>query len=163
MLGRIERFWRDLFRMTSFYYDVFKSLEEKEVLDIDNRKQVQVLQMIFIPRIQRHLDQFRKGWNCHPILTEGNKTPNQLMLLHLPPPEADLPITEVALIPFYVVITVKFSLPDFHDCFIRQAMQTCISHARSSATWTCLTMKTLLPTQLLTLDSSRPMNFVSSN
>ncbi|CAL8376044.1 unnamed protein product [Arctogadus glacialis] len=36
---------------------------------------------VFIPRLQARLDEFRDGWDNHPLSTEGNRTPNQLWFL----------------------------------------------------------------------------------
>uniref|UniRef100_A0A3P9K6J4 Integrase core domain-containing protein n=1 Tax=Oryzias latipes TaxID=8090 RepID=A0A3P9K6J4_ORYLA len=65
---RIERLWRDVRAcVTSKYYNELHLLEMEHLLDKD-------------------LDAFVEGWSCHPLRTEGNKTPEQLwqtgMMLH---------------------------------------------------------------------------------
>lgn len=60
--------------------DLFTSLEN-DGLNIDNDLHIYVLQHLFMTRIQQELNEFRMTHNGHAISTEGNRTPNQLMLL----------------------------------------------------------------------------------
>ena len=78
---RIERLWRDLFSgCTSFFYHAFMHLEDQGYLDITNMMHLFSLHYVYIPRINRHLELFRRGWDCHPLSTQRNKTPLQLWL-----------------------------------------------------------------------------------
>ncbi len=78
---RIERLWRDVFRVVlSTFYGFFYWLEETGHLDIENELHRFSLQYVFLPRINNSLEQFVSGWNLHPIRTEHNWTPNQIFL-----------------------------------------------------------------------------------
>lgn len=68
-------------------------MEDDGILNPDDPRQLKLLHRIFLPRIDGHLKEFANGWNSHPISTEGNFTPNQLMLMHLHPRELDLATT----------------------------------------------------------------------
>lgn len=97
-LIRIERHWRDLFYgCTSMYYALFSALESDGLLALHNEKHMALLHRIFLPRLNRHLTEFRNGWNHHPLSSERNRTPLQLMLLNLPPPEWDIELDTVSL------------------------------------------------------------------
>ena len=82
---RIERLWRDLFSgCISFFYHTFMFLEEQGYLDIANEVHLFALQYVYLPRINRHLNLFRSGWDMHPLSSEGNKSPLQLWFLLRP-------------------------------------------------------------------------------
>ena len=77
---RIERFWRDLYLgCTYIYYAIFYYLEEQEYLNPLNEIHLYCLHYVFLPRINHHIQQFVDGWDNHPISTERNATPNQLL------------------------------------------------------------------------------------
>lgn len=96
LFNRIERYWRDVFYgYTGALYNVFQSLEEDGELDVDNPKHLLVLHKVFIPRINQHLETFRHAWNKHPLSSERNYTPEQLMFMSLPAAEDDLNIAQV--------------------------------------------------------------------
>ena len=76
---RIERLWRDLFSgCVVFFYQLFYSLEDAGLLNINNSKDLKALHVAFLPLIQQQLDSFRYGWANHPLRTEHNRTPQQL-------------------------------------------------------------------------------------
>lgn len=78
---RIERLWRDVFTgCTYVYYCTFRYLEEEGYLDIHNECHLYSLQYVYIPRINKHLQQFKDGWDNHPISSERNSSPNQLWI-----------------------------------------------------------------------------------
>lgn len=60
---------------------VYRYLEENDLLHIENELQLFVLQIVFIPRINEHLNRFRKGWDSHPLSSERNRMPDQLWLI----------------------------------------------------------------------------------
>ncbi|KAK9976937.1 hypothetical protein ABG768_018758 [Culter alburnus] len=75
----IERLWRDVFlHVLQYFYNLFYTLEDSEVLDPDDDVHKMSLQIVFLPEIQKRLDLFRNGWNNHKIRTENNKTPVQI-------------------------------------------------------------------------------------
>ena len=78
---RIERLWRDVYRcVCSTYYETFYTLEAMGVLDPTNENDLFVLQCVYLPRINKSIEEFRRAWNLHPIRTERNWTPRQLMI-----------------------------------------------------------------------------------
>jgi hypothetical protein len=80
-------------------------LEEDGVLDVDDEVQMYVLHRIFLPRLNWHLQMFRNGWNNHPISTENNFSPNQLMLKHMLPAEQDIFPVEIQVNVFMLFTT----------------------------------------------------------
>ena len=76
---RIERLWRDMHRcVTSLFYRLFYFLEHHGHLDPINNIHLYALHYVYLPRINRALQQFQQAWNYHGIRTEGGLTPNQL-------------------------------------------------------------------------------------
>jgi len=70
-------------------------MENLNILDPENPLHLLALHTTYLPRINHALDQFRCAWNCHPLSTEGNKTPEQLMVLHLPSENYDMIMSQV--------------------------------------------------------------------
>ena len=60
--------------------DLFRSFEYQG-MDHENVWHIFALQYMFMPRIQLDLDTFKAGWNNHPLSTERNKSPLQLLML----------------------------------------------------------------------------------
>ena len=78
---RIERLWRDLHRcVTQLFYRLFYHLENIGLLDPLNEAHLYCVHYVFVPRINRALEAFQKGWNHHSIRTENNKSPHQLFV-----------------------------------------------------------------------------------
>ncbi|XP_022806612.1 uncharacterized protein LOC111343694 [Stylophora pistillata] len=78
---RIERLCRDLYvGVIYIYYEAFRYFEEQGLLQIDNEIHLYCLHYVFQPRINRHLEDFRSGRDCHPLSTERNRSPNQLWI-----------------------------------------------------------------------------------
>jgi hypothetical protein len=76
---RIERLWADLRRVVGRYYEhLFHHLERSGVLDVLDEKCLFALHYVFIPRINRALNEFAADWNNHPLSTEGNRSPLSL-------------------------------------------------------------------------------------
>ena len=76
---RIERLWADLRRVLVVYYiRLFSHLENSGVLDALNEEHLLALHYIYLPRINRALDEFVQDWNNHPLSTEGNRSPLSL-------------------------------------------------------------------------------------
>ena len=55
-------------------------MENIFILDRTNFIDIFCIHIIFLPRIQRALDEFRDGWNHHPLSTAKIKTPYQLWM-----------------------------------------------------------------------------------
>jgi hypothetical protein len=52
-------------------------LEEDGILDLGNDTDMFCLHYVYVPRINRALEEFRLGWNHHALSTEKNQTPYQ--------------------------------------------------------------------------------------
>ena len=78
---RNERLWRDLHRcVTVLYYRLFYYLEHEGMLNPLDEQHLFALHFIFKPRINRALQQFKEGWNHHPIRTEQGLSSHQLFV-----------------------------------------------------------------------------------
>jgi hypothetical protein len=77
---RIERLWRDVRRaVVRNFSNLFTFLEQQRSLNPLDDLHVFVLHYIFLPRINRALEEFVTVYNNHPMSsTEGNRSPNQL-------------------------------------------------------------------------------------
>lgn len=76
---RIERLWRDMHQsVTVLFYRMFYYLEHHGLLDPLNEVHLWALHYVFVPRINRSLQEFVNGWNNHPLRTAGHKSPQQL-------------------------------------------------------------------------------------
>ena len=78
---RIERLHYDTTKcVLSLFINLFLFMESIFILDRTNFIDILCIDTIFLPRIQRALDEFRDGWNHHPLSTAKNKTPYQLWM-----------------------------------------------------------------------------------
>ncbi len=78
---RIERLWRDMHRcVTVIFYKLFYYLEQNGYLDPNNTFHRYALHYVYLPRINKSLNAFREGWNCHGIRTEHNLSPHQMFV-----------------------------------------------------------------------------------
>ncbi len=78
---RIERLWRDVFRVVSqTYYNLSYWMEDNNDLDPESEIDIFALQFVFLPRINRSLKQFLEAWNLHGLRTERNWSPRQIFL-----------------------------------------------------------------------------------
>ncbi len=76
---RVERLWRDSHRcVTAMFYRLFYYLEYNDLLDPIDEVHIFAVHYVFLPRINRALEQFRGAWNSHSLRTEKGHTPNQL-------------------------------------------------------------------------------------
>ena len=76
---RIERMWRDVSRsVITPFKERFTSLEDQEILDVDNEIDLFCLHEMFAHRINASLNDFVSSWNSHPLTSENNQTPLQL-------------------------------------------------------------------------------------
>ena len=79
---RIERLHYDTTHcVLSIFIQIFHFLEENELLDRDNSHDLYALQYVYMPRIQKSLNDFQEAWNHHQLSTEKNKSPYQLWML----------------------------------------------------------------------------------
>ena len=71
---RIERLWRDLYSgCISFFHSLFHYLEDLQLVNVDEPKDIYALHFVFIPIIQSHLNMFQARKAGHIILFELRK------------------------------------------------------------------------------------------
>ena len=76
---RIERTWRDVRRIVVRHYqNLFYYLEGNELLDPCSDLDLISLHHVYIPRVNRALEEYTRQHNNHPIRTEHQHTPLQL-------------------------------------------------------------------------------------
>jgi hypothetical protein len=76
---RIERTWRDLNRVIlKLYRSIFGWLEASGSLNVDSNWQLWALHFVFLPRVQRGIDNFVQQFNCHLVRTAGHMSPRSL-------------------------------------------------------------------------------------
>ena len=79
---RVERLWKDVYEnVLKLYHELFLYLEGIRVLDHLNEIHLFCLHYIYVPRINRHLNEWQGGWNMHSLRTEHNCSPMQLYTL----------------------------------------------------------------------------------
>ncbi|XP_055356937.1 uncharacterized protein LOC129602024 [Paramacrobiotus metropolitanus] len=79
---RIERLWRDLGRVVlKLFRSVFIHMENMGILDINSQRDVMLLHLIFVDRIQMKLNNFISFFNNHKLETERNMSPRQIFTL----------------------------------------------------------------------------------
>ena len=64
--------------MLAFYAHIFEALEDEGILEILNNVHLYSLHYVFIPRINRSLDEFIQQMNNHPVSSENNQSPLQM-------------------------------------------------------------------------------------
>lgn len=78
---RIERLWREVNRIVCrTYRNIFFYMESEDMLDPLDEVELWCLHRVYIPRINRSLEEFRQQMNNHPVRTEHNMSPNQLFI-----------------------------------------------------------------------------------
>lgn len=78
---RVERLHRDVYSGVLCHYALlFNFMEEEHLLDIDNEQHLLALQLVFIPQINKSLEEFVKQWNSHPVSSAGHQSPEQMFI-----------------------------------------------------------------------------------
>ena len=67
----MTRFFTESYFQVDYYFNL-------GFLDIGNEVQKFILHYVFLPRINRVIKSFMRGWNSHPFRSERNWTPEQL-------------------------------------------------------------------------------------
>lgn len=76
---RIERLWLEVKKnIVTYYRNIFYYLEQCELLDALNDSHLFALHYVFLPRINRSLNELFASWNNHPMRTANNRSPLQL-------------------------------------------------------------------------------------
>ena len=79
---RIERLWRDLHHCaTQLFYRMLYYMEYNDLLDQVNEKHLFALHYVFLPCINKAIEDFKNAWNHHGVRTERGMTPNQLFTM----------------------------------------------------------------------------------
>ena len=79
--SRIERLWRDVYyAVVQTYYSLFYYLESLNLLDVENELDLFCLHFVFIPRINKALDEFTQAYNNHSLRTERNWSPYRMWI-----------------------------------------------------------------------------------
>ena len=77
--SRVERSHRDIFSgVLVFYAQVFEDMEEIGILDPLNDIHLNFLHHVYIPKINRSLEEFVMQMNNRPVSTEHNMSPLQM-------------------------------------------------------------------------------------
>ncbi|XP_047218059.1 uncharacterized protein LOC124866356 [Girardinichthys multiradiatus] len=77
----IERLWRDVWcSVTVNYYTAFQHLYNSGVLNVDDELDLICLHYVMLPKINEHLQLFKKAWDRHRLSTEHGKSPQQLWI-----------------------------------------------------------------------------------
>lgn len=75
---RIERLWRDVWDgVLGLYYSLFYHLEDEGVLDPLNELDMHALHMVFLPRVNRHIEIWKEEWDNHHVRTARGLSPMQ--------------------------------------------------------------------------------------
>lgn len=71
---RIERLWSDVNRVVlSYYHEIFKFMENAAILDEHSELHIFALCFVFLPRINRSLQEFRSQLNYHGLSSAPNR------------------------------------------------------------------------------------------
>ena len=77
--SRVERAHRDIYSgVLAFYARIFEAMEDESILDILDNVHLYSLHYVFIPRINRSLDEFIEQMNNHPASSQNNQSPLQM-------------------------------------------------------------------------------------
>ena len=78
---RIERLWREVNRtVVNKMKNLFMYLETSGLFDPQNEIHLFSLQYVYLPEVNRSLQELTQEWNHHGLTTEGNYTPRQLWI-----------------------------------------------------------------------------------
>ena len=139
---RIERLWRDVYEgVVGFYHGLFNHLESVGMLDPNDDLHIFCLHTVFLPRINRHLNTWKKAWVKHPIRSEQNHSPEQLWVrgLHRIAHSGGTIAKEV----FETVthVSCQFTIRYYTNCYVHRMKQANL----------VLTGRVLLPAMMMKL------------
>ncbi|PIK52353.1 hypothetical protein BSL78_10753 [Apostichopus japonicus] len=76
---RIERLWKDVFlQVISSFYEMFYSLEDYDLLNVEDPLDMEALHQVYLPEINRRLLMFQEAWNRHSVRTASHYSPHQM-------------------------------------------------------------------------------------
>ena len=77
--SRVERAHRDVYSgVLAFYARIFEAMEDESILDISDDVHLFSLHHVYVPRINRSLNEFIQQMNNHPVSTENDQSPLQM-------------------------------------------------------------------------------------
>lgn len=77
--SRVERVHRDFYsRVLAFHARTFETMEDERILDTSDDVHLFSLHHVYVPRINRSLNEFTQQMNHHPVSTENNPSPLQM-------------------------------------------------------------------------------------
>lgn len=86
--------WRDVFgKVISFFHRLFAFMESEGILDPSSTLHLCVLHLVFLPLINKALQEFTSAWNNHGIRI-ANKSPSRMFLPHCAAWRTDRPPLE---------------------------------------------------------------------
>ena len=78
---RIERLWREVNRtVVSKFKNLFMYLETSGLFNPLNEIHLFCLQYVYLPEVNKSLEELTREWNYHGLTTENNRTPRQLWI-----------------------------------------------------------------------------------
>lgn len=81
---RIERLWVDVkTQVSGRWSDLFRDLEERHGLDIENLNHIWLMQTLFLPLLNKDLIVFQDAWNNHLVRRSGeeHRSPADLFVM----------------------------------------------------------------------------------
>jgi len=132
---RIERLWAEVNRVSSaLYRDIFQFLENNGTLDSLDEIHLFALQYVYLPRINKSLEEFKSQYNHHNIRTCKHQTPLALWhmgMLNLQPDsniinwetygiDPDGPMTDIdtdnnVVVPIYEIELSQLEMQELHQ------------------------------------------------
>ena len=77
--SRVERAYRDVYSgVLAFYARISKAMEDESILEISDDVHLFSLHHVYVPRINRSLNEFIQQMNNHPVSTENDQSPLQM-------------------------------------------------------------------------------------
>lgn len=130
---RIERLWRDMFRIVILpYYRLFYSMEASFILNPLDDTHLFALHHTYIRRINQALREFQKAWNFHGLSSEKSASPLKLFTMGVAKLEAAGKIAE----DFYSCVDDDYGrdlnspIPILEDGIIVEPIQTQVEISR---------------------------------
>ncbi|XP_039681175.1 uncharacterized protein LOC120574791 isoform X1 [Perca fluviatilis] len=99
---RIERLWGELNRVVSAYFkDLFLFMENVGILDSTDPLHIRALYHVYLPRVNRSVDEFVRQWNNHSLRTMESRSPLQLWTVGMLQLPQDVRLNQVHVQPPY--------------------------------------------------------------
>ena len=83
-------------------------MEDQQILDVTNELHMQVLHLVFLPRMQLCLDRFTETLKRRPLRTENNRSPLQLWVSGQPLDPEFNPHAEVNNVNMFPILYISY-------------------------------------------------------